>query len=77
MLQEKIAWCTLTKIFDRFLRDRASSEGGVSFEELIPRHNGRFVAAQAFSHVLALASSGALKVEQQTAYGDISLQLGF
>ena len=47
----------------------------ISFGELCkPRNTSRFVASQAFSHVLQLATMGMVKVEQSGAYDPIELQ---
>ncbi|KAL2356650.1 Rec8 like protein-domain-containing protein [Cryomyces antarcticus] len=48
----------------------------VSFEELLPRaSNSRIVAAQALLHTLALAAKNLIRVEQQEAFGRITIQM--
>ncbi|ORY86925.1 Rec8 like protein-domain-containing protein [Protomyces lactucae-debilis] len=47
-------------------------EGAILFENLVePKTSDRFVASQAFSHVLLLASKGAIHVTQEVPYGSI------
>ena len=48
----------------------------VSFHQLLPpSQHSKIVAAQAFHHVLALATKGLLKVEQEVGYGPIELAI--
>jgi hypothetical protein len=59
---------------DELSQDDDAAEESITFGDLVPRQtNDRFVAAQALSHVLLLASRGALKVSQGNAYGPIVL----
>ncbi|KAL8811016.1 MAG: hypothetical protein Q9200_002133 [Gallowayella weberi] len=54
----------------------AAAPTSVFFEELLPpAQNSKVVAAQAFLHVLALATKGMLEVEQNEDYGPIQLGL--
>ena len=48
----------------------------VTFHQLLPpNQHSKLVAAQAFHHVLALATKGLLKVEQEGGYGPIELAI--
>lgn len=50
--------------------------GGVAFESILaPAKHSKTVAAQGFYHVLALATKGALDVEQDVAFGPIRLEI--
>ncbi|KAL8679683.1 MAG: hypothetical protein Q9186_004045 [Xanthomendoza sp. 1 TL-2023] len=54
----------------------AAAPTSVSFEDLLPpTQNSTVVAAQAFLHVLALATKGMLEVEQNEDYGPVQLGL--
>ncbi|KAL8808536.1 MAG: hypothetical protein Q9182_000087 [Xanthomendoza sp. 2 TL-2023] len=54
----------------------AAAPSSVFFEQLLPpTQNSKVVAAQAFLHVLALATKGMLEVEQNEDYGPIQLGL--
>ncbi|KAL8820167.1 MAG: hypothetical protein Q9223_001557 [Gallowayella weberi] len=56
--------------------EAAAAPTSVVFEELLPpAQNSKVVAAQAFLHVLALATKGMLEVEQNEDYGPIQLGL--
>ncbi|KAL8949608.1 MAG: hypothetical protein Q9222_004293 [Ikaeria aurantiellina] len=60
---------------DELSRNVAASDL-VSFEELLPpSQNSRIVAAQGFHHVLALATKNLVGVNQEEAYGPITLRL--
>ncbi|KAF2762438.1 hypothetical protein EJ05DRAFT_1798 [Pseudovirgaria hyperparasitica] len=51
-------------------------EDEITFEKLLPTHaNNRLVAANAFLHVLSLATKNLIYVRQSEAYGDIGLGL--
>lgn len=47
--------------------------GSVDFGTLLPPHQSRIVAAQAFLHLLTLGSRGMVKVKQEKAFGTISM----
>jgi meiotic recombination protein REC8, fungi type len=47
---------------------------GITFEEMLPPGQfGCVVAAQAFLHVLALASRGLVRVKQEIAFGEVTI----
>lgn len=49
--------------------------GSITFSQLCePPQTNRFVATQAFTHVLQLATMGMVQVRQENAYADITLQ---
>lgn len=55
---------------------RDTSQKSILFEELLPtsRHT-KIVAAQGLLHVLALATKGLLNVQQDSAYGPVTISL--
>ncbi|TKA65669.1 hypothetical protein B0A49_04986 [Cryomyces minteri] len=56
--------------------EQGEPSNAVSFEELLPRaSNSRIVAAQALLHTLALATKNLIRVEQQEAFGRITIQM--
>ena len=58
------------------LDEGAESRTSVGFEELLPlTDNSKIVAAQAFHHVLALATKGLIGVKQEVAYGMIRMEV--
>ena len=58
------------------LTARISAPDSVFFEEVLPpTQNTNIVAAQGFHHVLALATKGLIRVDQQEHYGPIKLGL--
>lgn len=57
-------------------RENTGIRKSVLFDELLPpAQHTKIVAAQAFHHVLALATKGLINVEQDQDYGTISLAL--
>lgn len=49
--------------------------GSVDFETLLPPHQSQIVAAQAFLHVLTLGSRNMIQVDQEEAFGAISMRM--
>lgn len=66
-----------TLSFLEFTKKQAEAEGGdLHFSDLVPiASSNEIVAAQAFYHLLSLASKGLVRVKQREAYGEIEIEM--